>query len=49
MRQEDGNDVVREEATEPTEFYENIYMSAIFYRALNAGSRSVPQWRGGHL
>lgn len=24
-------------------------MSAIFYRALNAGSRSVPQWRGGHL
>lgn len=33
-----------------TEFYEDIYMAAIFYRALDAGSRSpVPQWRGGHL
>lgn len=29
-----------------TEFYEDIYMAAIFYRALDAGSRSpVPQWR----
>ena len=31
-------------ATLRGEFYEGIYMSAIFYRPLNARSRSVPQW-----
>lgn len=31
------------------EFYDDIYMSAIFYRALNARSRSVSHWRGGRL
>lgn len=31
------------------EFYDDIYMSAIFYRALNARSRSVSQWQGGRL
>lgn len=36
-------------ATLPAEFYEGIYMSAIFYGALNARSRSVPHCRGGRL
>jgi len=36
-------------STLPAEFYEGIYMSAIFYGALNARSRSVPHCRGGRL
>lgn len=36
-------------ATAAAEFYDDIYMSAIFYRALNARSRSVSHWRGGLL
>lgn len=36
-------------ATLPAEFYEGIYMSAIFYGPLNARSRSVPHCRGSRL
>lgn len=36
-------------ATLPAEFYEGIYMSAIFYGTLNARSRSVPHCRSGRL
>lgn len=46
---ESGNHCRHPAATLPAEFYEGIYMSAIFYGALNARSRSVPHCRGGRL